>query len=206
MSYLEGKHIIHRDLALRNILVASSNRGQCHVKVIYYLMKSKIPKVADFGMSRVVQENYYNSTTGLFPVKWSAPEGEQIFLTILSFIAVLKFNKTSSKSDVWSFAITLWELFSFGEIPYQGMSNKEVVQQVSEGYRMEIPRTCPAEIASLIQKCWQAEAKDRPNFGQIVKELEELEGNWKSEDEPDYQTTNQMVSTYAFTPSLPNPE
>lgn len=97
----------------------------------------------------------------MLPIKWSAPE-------------VLKFNKTSSKSDVWSFGITLWELFSYGEVPYRGMSNKEVSEQVIAGYRLEMPPGCPPEIWNLMKICWAENPKDRPTFSEINEDLEKL--------------------------------
>jgi serine/threonine protein kinase len=90
MHYLEEKSIIHRDLAARNLLVRKEG-------------KKYVIKVADFGMSRVTDDQaMYESTSNKFPVKWSAPE-------------VLQYRKYSPKSDVWSYGIVLWEIFEHGK-------------------------------------------------------------------------------------------
>eukprot|EP01114_Cavostelium_apophysatum_P022579 TRINITY_DN8214_c0_g1_i2.p1 TRINITY_DN8214_c0_g1~~TRINITY_DN8214_c0_g1_i2.p1 ORF type:complete len:195 (-),score=21.63 TRINITY_DN8214_c0_g1_i2:178-762(-) len=122
MAYLESCSIIHRDLAARNLLVDATGNV----------------KVADFGLSRAITSNYYESTSNNFPIRWSAPE-------------VLQYSKFSSKSDVWSMGITLFEIVTRGQIPYKGLSNEEVVSKVvDEGYRMSKPSECMEDVWSLI--------------------------------------------------------
>jgi fyn-related kinase len=108
MAYLESKNFIHRDLAARNILVGENN--EC--------------KIADFGLARFLreqQDGIYAAREGTkFPIKWTAPE------------AAL-YNHFTIKSDVWSFGVLLSEIITFGRIPYSGMTNSEVLQQVSRG-------------------------------------------------------------------------
>jgi len=106
--------LVHRDLAARNLLV--------HKEDGKYIVK-----VADFGLARHLTGNYYTSTTSMFPIKWSAPE-------------VLKFEKFSAKSDVWSFGIVLWEIFEYGKDPYfEYSSNKDTVEAVLAGHRLSKP-------------------------------------------------------------------
>jgi serine/threonine protein kinase len=82
-------------------------------------------KVADFGLGALVEDGaYYKSNTKL-PVKWTAPEG-------------LASGKFSTASDVWSFGVVCWEIFTFGNIPYPGMSNQEVATKVMNGYKMDL--------------------------------------------------------------------
>lgn len=92
MAYLEKVKLVHRDLAARNVLVG----------------ENKIVKVADFGLARIIEEDYYIAQVGAkFPIKWTAPE------------AASK-GKFTSKSDVWSFGILLYELITKGDGPYPG--------------------------------------------------------------------------------------
>lgn len=143
MAYLEGKNCIHRDLAARNCLVSDGN----------------VLKISDFGMSRQEDDGIYSSS-GLkqIPIKWTAPEA-------------LNYGRYSSESDVWSFGILLWETFSMGVCPYPGMTNQQAREQVEKGYRMSAPQKCPEDVYSLMLKCWEYKAENRPNFSEIHKEL-----------------------------------
>jgi serine/threonine protein kinase len=79
-------------------------------------------------------------------------------------LKVLAYGSYSYKSDVWSFGIVLWELFSYGRIPYPGMSNSMTVEKVLNGYRLPCPENCPIEIYNLMEQCWSEEPFDRPSF------------------------------------------
>lgn len=85
-------------------------------------------KVADFGLAKNSASG--ETDAGKLPIKWTAPE-------------VLRQKVSTSKSDVWSFGVTMWEIYSFGRSPYPRKSQKEVVEQVQKGYRMEQPEECP---------------------------------------------------------------
>jgi serine/threonine protein kinase len=76
----------------------------------------------------------------------------------------LEYGSYSFKSDVWSFGIVLWELFSYGKIPYAGMSNLIVAEKVLNGYRLTCPENCPEEIYNLMEQCWSVDPIDRPSF------------------------------------------
>ncbi|PRP88175.1 hypothetical protein PROFUN_03998 [Planoprotostelium fungivorum] len=146
MTYLETCKIVHRDLSCRNLLVSLDARDH------------HLVKVADFGMSKWVSENYYVASDALIPVRWSA-------------IEVLKHKKFSSKSDVWSFGICLWEIFEKGREPYTHMSNKQVVNAVLAGERLEKPFSCPDDIYELMIMCWEVEPSARPTFEEILNYL-----------------------------------
>eukprot|EP01114_Cavostelium_apophysatum_P022062 TRINITY_DN785_c0_g1_i1.p1 TRINITY_DN785_c0_g1~~TRINITY_DN785_c0_g1_i1.p1 ORF type:complete len:1422 (-),score=266.01 TRINITY_DN785_c0_g1_i1:73-4338(-) len=142
MAYLESRNIIHRDLALRNLLLSKENN-------------KFVVKVADFGMSRTTEEGVYTmSSQGDIPFKWTAPEA-------------INSGTFSTKTDVWSFGVTLWELFSFGDAPYPSFGNKQAVEQVMKGYRMPKPERCPRETYQIIKACWAENPEDRPTFAQI---------------------------------------
>uniref|UniRef100_A0A8C6S7I9 Tyrosine-protein kinase n=1 Tax=Neogobius melanostomus TaxID=47308 RepID=A0A8C6S7I9_9GOBI len=135
MSYLEENNCIHRDLAARNVLVG----------------EGYICKVADFGLGRIIKEPFYVSEDKKIPYKWSAPEA-------------ISHGKFSSKSDVWSFGVLLYEIITFGGNPYPGFTLKEVFEQVKDGYRMPCPTKCPEFLYKIMMECWSAEPENRPTF------------------------------------------
>ncbi|KAJ8262186.1 hypothetical protein GJAV_G00163480 [Gymnothorax javanicus] len=139
MAYLESNGFIHRDLAARNCLVNDS----------------LVVKVSDFGMARYVLDDQYLSSVGIkFPVKWSPPE-------------VFNFCKYSSKSDVWSFGVLMWEVFTEGKMPFEHKANHEVVTMVSQGHRLYRPKKATPNIYDIMQLCWHEKPEDRPTFAQI---------------------------------------
>uniref|UniRef100_A0A673GMD9 non-specific protein-tyrosine kinase n=1 Tax=Sinocyclocheilus rhinocerous TaxID=307959 RepID=A0A673GMD9_9TELE len=126
MQHLEQNGFIHRDLAARNCLVNSS----------------LVVKVSDFGMTRyVLDDQYWSSSGAKFPVKWSAPE-------------VFNFCKYSSKSDVWSFGVLMWEVFTEGKMPFEHNQNHEVVMMVTQGHRLYRPQKAAPHIYSVMKTCW----------------------------------------------------
>eukprot|EP00045_Choanoeca_perplexa_P006657 m.57320 g.57320 ORF g.57320 m.57320 type:complete len:503 (+) comp13722_c0_seq1:274-1782(+) len=147
MAYLEAQNFVHRDLAARNVLVGENN--SC--------------KVGDFGLSRVLgAESEYTAKEGAkFPIKWTAPEAALM-------------NRFSIKSDVWAFGILLTELVTYGRIPYPGMTNAEVLQQVEGSYRMPMPANCPTELYTIMQDCWKANPDHRPTFETLQYRLEDF--------------------------------
>ncbi|KAF1769652.1 hypothetical protein GCK72_001469 [Caenorhabditis remanei] len=147
MAYLEEKNFIHRDLAARNILI---NNGLT-------------VKIADFGLARILmKENEYEARTGArFPIKWTAPEAAN-------------YNRFTTKSDVWSFGILLTEIVTYGRLPYPGMTNAEVLQQVDVGYRMPCPAGCPPALYDIMQQCWRSDPDKRPTFETLQWKLEDL--------------------------------
>ncbi|XP_071334560.1 tyrosine-protein kinase FRK [Trachinotus anak] len=149
MAFLELQNYIHRDLAARNVLVGENN----------------ICKVADFGLARVFMkenDNVYEAKEGTkFPVKWTAPEA-------------INENKFSIKSDVWSFGILLYEIMTFGQMPYPAMTNYQVVQRVSHGYRMARPPNCPKVMYDIMMECWKENEQDRPTFETLQWKLEDF--------------------------------
>uniref|UniRef100_A0AAQ4S7R6 Tyrosine-protein kinase n=1 Tax=Gasterosteus aculeatus aculeatus TaxID=481459 RepID=A0AAQ4S7R6_GASAC len=155
MAYIERMNYIHRDLRSANILVG----------------ESLVCKIADFGLARLIEDNEYTARQGAkFPIKWTAPE------------AAL-YGKFTIKSDVWSFGILLTELVTKGRVPYPGMNNREVLEQVERGYRMPCPQDCPPSLHELMVQCWKKDPEERPTFEYLQAFLED----YFTATEPQYQ-------------------
>lgn len=142
MAYLQGRRFVHRDLAARNLLLAS--RMQV--------------KISDFGLSRALAmgSDYYRATTGgRWPLKWYAPES-------------VNFGTFSHASDAWSFGITLWEMYSLGELPYGSLTGVQVLALVESGERLGPPEGCPDWAYAAMQHCWRMSPDQRPPFAQLA--------------------------------------
>uniref|UniRef100_A0A4W6CTA2 Tyrosine-protein kinase n=1 Tax=Lates calcarifer TaxID=8187 RepID=A0A4W6CTA2_LATCA len=145
MKYLEEKNFVHRDLAARNVL----------------LVNQQFAKISDFGLSKALgaDDNYYKArTAGKWPLKWYAPE-------------CINFHKFSSKSDVWSFGVTMWEAFSYGGKPYKKMKGPEVIRFIESGNRMDCPSVCPERMYTLMKECWTYKHEDRPDFKKVEESM-----------------------------------
>lgn len=165
MDYLGSKNIVHRDLAARNILVASETRV----------------KISDFGLAQKKGTNdyYYMQTPRDLPMKWYAPES-------------LIDGKFSSRSDVWSFGVTMYEIFSLGKDPNLPQTDLDkntmekrddtdktifitLVAPLQRGIRLPCPPKCPQEVyRHLMYPCWNLESHKRPSFATLCRSIEEL--------------------------------
>uniref|UniRef100_A0A669E161 Tyrosine-protein kinase n=1 Tax=Oreochromis niloticus TaxID=8128 RepID=A0A669E161_ORENI len=155
MAYIERMNYIHRDLRAANILVGDN----------------LVCKIADFGLARLIEDNEYTARQGAkFPIKWTAPE------------AAL-YGRFTIKSDVWSFGILLTELITKGRVPYPGMNNREVLEQVERGYRMPCAPGCPTSLHELMVQCWRREPDERHTFEYLQSFLED----YFTATEPQYQ-------------------
>ncbi|XP_035268465.1 megakaryocyte-associated tyrosine-protein kinase [Anguilla anguilla] len=114
-----------------------------------------VAKVSDFGLAKRDSKATDNAK---LPIKWTAPEA-------------LKKDKFSTRSDVWSYGVLLWETFSYGRQPYPKMSLKEVKETVEQGYRMEAPEDCPASVYAIMRVCWEADPGKRPSFRKLRDKL-----------------------------------
>ena len=144
MEYLASKNCVHRDLAGRNIL----------------LTRNMVCKIADFGMSREFKENYdyYKSSGGLIPVKWTAPEA--IF-----------YQKYTEKSDVWAFGMTMFEIWSLGYTPWHNKSNEEILHKLQSRKVQQPPTGCPKQIYDVMLQTWNYEVDQRVTFKQVLQLL-----------------------------------
>ncbi|CAJ0941648.1 unnamed protein product [Ranitomeya imitator] len=145
LEYLASQKCIHRDLAARNVLVTDDN----------------VMKIADFGLARDIHNiDYYKKTTnGRLPVKWMAPEA--LFDRVYTH-----------QSDVWSFGVLLWEIFTLGGSPYPGIPVEELFKLLKEGHRMDKPANCTHELYMIMRECWHAVPSQRPTFKQLVEDLD----------------------------------
>lgn len=145
MKYLEEKNFVHRDLAARNVLLINVN----------------FAKISDFGLSKALgaDENYYMArNAGKWPLKWYAPE-------------CISHRKFSSKSDVWSFGVTMWEAFSYGGKPYKKIKGQEVLEFIRSGQRLACPAGCPERMYALMMECWTVKTENRPDFQKVEESM-----------------------------------
>ena len=153
MKYLASHNYVHRDLATRNCLVGPN-----------YLVK-----ISDFGMSRNLYESHYYRIQGhaVLPVRWMSME--------------CFYGKFSQKSDVWAFGVTTWEIFTLAkEQPYNGMSDKQVVDDAIKGKNRKLlakPDMCPPEVYKIMLKCWVHHPSQRATFEQLFLLLTSICGD-----------------------------
>ncbi|XP_037334488.2 tyrosine-protein kinase Mer isoform X1 [Pungitius pungitius] len=147
MAYLSAKGFLHRDLAARNCMLGDDLRV-C---------------VADFGLSKkIYSSNYYRQRAAIrVPIKWMAIES-------------LSESVYSSKSDVWSFGVTMWEIVSRGRTPYPGVHNHELLELLLSGHRLKPPEDCDHRLYEVMQRCWNKEPSRRPGFGELGEILKGL--------------------------------
>ncbi|XP_077328768.1 NT-3 growth factor receptor isoform X1 [Lithobates pipiens] len=147
MVYLASQHFVHRDLATRNCLVGASLQV----------------KIGDFGMSRDVYSTDYYRVGGhtMLPIRWMPPES-------------IMYRKFTTESDVWSFGVILWEIFTYGKQPWFQLSNTEVIECITQGRVLERPRVAPKEVYDIMLGCWQREPQLRLNIKEIYKILQAL--------------------------------
>lgn len=148
MEFLASKNCVHRDLAARNVLLA----------------QGKIVKICDFGLARDIMHdsNYVSKGSTFLPVKWMAPESifDNLYTTL---------------SDVWSYGILLWEIFSLGGTPYPGMMvDSTFYNKIKSGYRMAKPDHATSEVYDIMVQCWNSEPEKRPSFYHLSEIVENL--------------------------------
>uniref|UniRef100_A0A7N5JMW7 receptor protein-tyrosine kinase n=1 Tax=Ailuropoda melanoleuca TaxID=9646 RepID=A0A7N5JMW7_AILME len=149
MEYLAGQKFVHRDLAARNCM----------------LDESFTVKVADFGLARDVLDKEYYSVRqhrhARLPVKWMALESLQTY-------------RFTTKSDVWSFGVLLWELLTRGAPPYPHIDPFDLPQFLAQGRRLPQPEYCPNSLYAVMLRCWAPDPGVRPTFTALVEDVEHV--------------------------------
>ncbi|KAM9656941.1 tyrosine-protein kinase Mer isoform 4-T4 [Morphnus guianensis] len=147
MEYLSSRHFLHRDLAARNCMLRD-DMTVC---------------VADFGLSKKIYSGdyYRQGRIAKMPVKWIAIESlaDRVYTT---------------KSDVWAFGVTMWEIATRGMTPYPGVQNHEIYEYLFHGQRLKKPEDCLDELYEIMSACWRANPTTRPTFSQLKVHLEKL--------------------------------
>lgn len=153
MEYLSSRNFLHRDLAARNCMLRD-DMTVC---------------VADFGLSKKIYSGdyYRQGRIAKMPVKWIALESlaDRVYTT---------------KSDVWAFGVTMWEIATRGMTPYPGVQNHEIYEYLFHGQRLKKPEDCLDELYEIMSECWRADPATRPTFSQLKVQLEKLLENLPS--------------------------
>ncbi|KAJ7320222.1 hypothetical protein JRQ81_019733 [Phrynocephalus forsythii] len=171
MEFLSSQKCIHRDLAARNVLLSENN----------------VVKICDFGLARDIYKNpdYVRKGEVRLPLKWMAPES--IFDKIYS-----------TKSDVWSYGVLLWEIFSLGASPYPGVQiDEDFFNKLKGSMRMKAPDFATPEIYQIMRDCWQGDPNERPMFSWLVERLGDLLQANVEQDGKDYIPLNAVLSVNA---------
>ncbi|XP_051773698.1 inactive tyrosine-protein kinase 7 isoform X1 [Ctenopharyngodon idella] len=152
MQHLSNQRFVHKDLAARNCLIS----GQRQVKV------------SALSLSKdVYNSEYYHYRQAWIPLRWLP--AESVFD-----------GEFSSKSDVWAFAVLMWEVFSLGELPYPALNDQQVLEGLQAGHvSLSPPEGCPAHICSLMSRCWASSPKERPTFREIAQTLADVPADTK---------------------------
>ncbi|XP_045766086.1 tyrosine-protein kinase transmembrane receptor Ror-like isoform X2 [Maniola jurtina] len=148
MQYLASRRFVHRDLAARNCLVGAN----------------LAVKIADFGMSRDVYTCDYYKMGGErpMPVRWMPPES-------------IVYARFTHESDVWSYGVVLWEIYSRGKQPFYGCNNYGATKKILRGILLVPPEDCPRFACELMRSCWAIDPRDRIGFDEICRKLEDAQ-------------------------------
>uniref|UniRef100_A0A2K5R1V5 Fibroblast growth factor receptor n=1 Tax=Cebus imitator TaxID=2715852 RepID=A0A2K5R1V5_CEBIM len=197
VSEMEMMKMIGKHKNIINLLGACTQDGDSFLFLwcfeISYLSnvlvtENNVMKIADFGLARDINNiDYYKKTTnGRLPVKWMAPEA--LFDRVYTH-----------QSDVWSFGVLMWEIFTLGGSPYPGIPVEELFKLLKEGHRMDKPANCTNELYMMMRDCWHAAPSQRPTFKQLVEDLDRILTLTTNEE---YLDLSQPLEQYS--PSYPD--
>ncbi|XP_055299802.1 epidermal growth factor receptor [Sitodiplosis mosellana] len=145
MAHLEERRLVHRDLAARNVLVSPQVSA----------------KIADFGLAKLLSNDNdeYKAAGGKMPIKWLALE-------------CIRHRIFTTKSDVWAFGVTIWELLTFGKRPFENIPARNVPEEIEAGVKLKQPDICSLELYCTLLTCWQIDADSRPTFKDLVADFQ----------------------------------
>lgn len=146
MTYLAANNFIHKDVAARNCMVTKD----LQVKIGFLSLSYDL-----------YNSEYFRFNNILIPLRWMAPE------------AIFNDDFTE-KSDVWSFGVLAWEIYTLGRTPYEDRADEEVLKCVKDDLRLSKPDNCPESVASVMNKCWEDDPDNRPSFEKIYAEMSEV--------------------------------
>ena len=149
MKYLKDKGYVHQDLRARNCLVFKD----LQVKVANFGLHWAKPDQNFFVMSPEEKQD--------FPVRWLPPE-------------VVLYGEFTHPSDVWSYGVLVWEIFSNGHLPYTGINDNDVVSYVRGGNILPRPKLCPHEVYEVMKTCWEITPLERPDFESLQGTMTDL--------------------------------
>ncbi|XP_019616488.1 PREDICTED: uncharacterized protein LOC109464007 [Branchiostoma belcheri] len=144
-TFISQAGYVHGDLAARNVLVG----------------ENLVVKIADFGLTTDIYERGYQRQDAeqKIPLRWMAPE------------RLLREGRYTSKSDVWSFGVVLFEVTTLGDVPYPGRE-RTLLEDLRTGYREPCPPGLPQDMYSMMLRCWEWDEDDRPDFEELYQELD----------------------------------
>ncbi|KAL7676969.1 hypothetical protein ACOME3_003218 [Neoechinorhynchus agilis] len=156
MTYLSGRQMVHKDIAARNVLVDESRQS---AKLSFDIGRCRSQYMRDYyRISAPMSSASASPSLQLLPIRWMAPEA------VVSGIS-------TTQSDVWSFGVLIWELYSRGERPYDGHTNPEVIERLRDRNLLKAPATQSPHIRALMFECWYESPCDRPTFAEILAAL-----------------------------------
>lgn len=149
MEYLADKGYVHRELCTKNCIIG----------------KGMVAKISNLGFSwKGPNSDYFSldeSERAGYPVRWLPPE-------------TLQFGIFEEDTDIWSFGVLLWEIYSSGLTPYYGMNDDEVISLVEGGDILPCPKEAPKEMYEVMEGCWSLEPTERPRFNSIHQRISSL--------------------------------
>ena len=146
LHYLHSQGVLHRDLKSANVLIDDTWRA----------------KLTDFGLSKIQSASIMTISERSRAIQWMAPE------------SLTRYCVYTEQSDIYSYGVILWEIMT-GKWPYEGITEKEILNRTEQGRREEIPQTVPTVYAEIIRRCWSKNPNERPSLTEIIREIESYE-------------------------------